>query len=284
MSPFLHVEGSRTRLGAVVVGRCCSGWCILVSTVAFHLRVGSCPFFKAFLLLLLSYHLHISCYTVTVLPAEGEVLLEELRSWRMRTLICAAFSRRSLYKKSWRRRTWICAAWSGRSPSEAQKLTNAHLNLCFLKGEKSSWSSEVDAYTPESVLSGEGEVVLTLRSRCMRTWICAALRERSPSEAHKMTHAHLNLCCLEWEKSFWSSQVEACAPESVLPGVEDVLLKLRSRHICTWICAPWSGRCPSEAQKLTHAHLNLCFLQCCGTGTGTGAVGTVTFWLVEPEP
>ncbi len=26
------------------------------------------------------------------------------------------------------------------------------------------------------------------------------------------------------------------------------------------------------------------FHQCCGTGTGTGIVGTVTFWLVEPEP
>jgi hypothetical protein len=76
MSPFLHVEGSRTRLGAVVVGRCCSGWCILVSTVAFHLKVGTCPFFKAFLLLLLSHHLHIFCYTVT-LHLVGGLLLPE---------------------------------------------------------------------------------------------------------------------------------------------------------------------------------------------------------------
>ncbi len=37
LSPFLHVEGSRTRLGAIVVGRCCTGLCILVSNVAFHL-------------------------------------------------------------------------------------------------------------------------------------------------------------------------------------------------------------------------------------------------------
>jgi hypothetical protein len=48
MSPLLHVEGSRTRLGAVVVGRCCSVWYILVSTVAFHLWVGNCSFSKAF--------------------------------------------------------------------------------------------------------------------------------------------------------------------------------------------------------------------------------------------
>jgi hypothetical protein len=66
MSPVLHVEGSRTRLGSVVIGRCCSGWYILVSNVAFHLRLDHCPFVKAFLLLLLSYHLHIFCYTVTL--------------------------------------------------------------------------------------------------------------------------------------------------------------------------------------------------------------------------
>jgi hypothetical protein len=47
MSPFLHVEGSRTRLGAVVVGRYCSVWYILVSIVAFHLRMGNCSFFNA---------------------------------------------------------------------------------------------------------------------------------------------------------------------------------------------------------------------------------------------
>jgi hypothetical protein len=63
MSSFLHVEGSRTRLGAVVVGRCCSVWYIFVSTVAFHLWVGNCSFFKAFWLLLLSHHFHLSCYT-----------------------------------------------------------------------------------------------------------------------------------------------------------------------------------------------------------------------------
>jgi len=33
----------------------------------------------------------------------------------------------------------------------------------------------------------------------------------------------------------------------------------------------------------TSSHLRS-FFQCCGTGTGTGTVGTVTFWLVEPEP
>jgi hypothetical protein len=47
MSPFLHVEGSRTRLGAVVVGRYYSVWYILVSIVAFHLRMGNCSFFNA---------------------------------------------------------------------------------------------------------------------------------------------------------------------------------------------------------------------------------------------
>ncbi len=108
--------------------------------------------------------------------------------------------------RSWRMRTWICAAWSGRSPSEAHKLTHAHLNLCSLECEKSFWSSEVDACAPKSVLPGVGEVRLKL--------------------------------------------IDACAPESVLPGGGTVILKLISWRIHTWICAAWSGRSPSEARLL----------------------------------
>ncbi len=125
---------------------------------------------------------------------------------------------------------------SGRSPPKAQKLTHVYLNLCSPEREKSFWSSQVDACAPEFVQRWAREIFLKLKSWRICTWICAALRGRSLSEAQMLTHAHLNLCSLESD-------------------LGEVLLKLRSWRMRTLICAPWNGRKRSEAYKLTPTHL-----------------------------
>ncbi len=57
-------------------------------------------------------------------------------------------------------------------------------------------------------------------------------------------------------------------------------------------CTSNSSKAQNDEALYYHVHLTdqklkttrHCITQCCGTGTGNGTVGAVTFWLMEPEP
>ncbi len=84
MGPFLHVGGSRTRPGIVVVGRCCSVWYSLASTVAFHLGLYNRSFLKKHTgsFFGLPHLLHFYCHMITLHLVSGLLVVVFIWSFK----------------------------------------------------------------------------------------------------------------------------------------------------------------------------------------------------------